>query len=180
FFLKNWAPSTTESEPIAAPSASDIESDAAHDFSSFTADELQEITRISRRIVRRLASRSSRRWKSKPNGTRVDLRRSLRSCLRTGGELAELSFKSRKRKKTRLVVLCDVSGSMSLYSRLLIKFAYAVQNSVAQVETFVFSTRLERITTQLKNKSYERAIDLVSETRGWSGGTLIGPSLRSF
>jgi uncharacterized protein with von Willebrand factor type A (vWA) domain len=69
---------------------------------------------------------------------------------------------------------------MDLYSRLLLQFSYALQNSLARVETFVFSTSLERITRQLKDKSYERALDSLSGTRGWSGGTLIGPSLSAF
>ena len=92
----------------------------------------------------------------------------------------ELSFKQRKPKKTRLVLICDVSGSMDLYSRLLVQFAYALQNSLARVETFVFSTSLKRISGQLKNKAYERALESLGETRGWSGGTLIGPSLAAF
>ncbi len=113
-------------------------------------------------------------------GSRVDLRRSFRTSLRTGGELVQLSFKQRKPKKTRLVVLCDVSGSMDLYTRLLLQFVHALQNSLARVETFVFSTSLERITGRLKNKDYERALESLGETRGWSGGTLIGPSLAAF
>jgi len=73
-----------------------------------------------------------------------------------------------------------VSGSMDLYTRLLLQFVHALQNSLARVETFVFSTSLERITGRLKNKDYERALELLGETRGWSGGTLIGPSLAAF
>ncbi|HMG34938.1 MAG TPA: VWA domain-containing protein [Blastocatellia bacterium] len=180
FFLKNWSASAKDSEPLNLPGASNIESHSERDFSRFSSQELQEIARLARRIVRKLASRPSRRWKPTRRGQRVDLRRSIRASLRTGGELAELSYKQRKRKKTRLVVICDVSGSMDMYSRLLVQFAYAVQNSRAQVETFVFSTRVERITGHLKNKAYQRALELLGETRGWSGGTLIGPSLRAF
>ena len=180
FFLENWATSSRDSEQVNMPAMSNIESSAENDFSRFGADELQEIARMARRIVRKLASRPSRRWKPVRRGSRVDLRRSLRGSLSTGGELAELSFKRRKRKKTSLVVICDVSGSMDLYSRLLLQFAYSLQNSLARVETFVFSTGLERITGQLKNKAYERALDSLSGTRGWSGGTLIGPSLAAF
>ena len=180
FFLENWAPPSGESEHINVPAASSIESSGEKDFGRFGSDELQEIARIARRLVRKLASRPSRRWKPVRRGSRVNLRRSLRTSLRTGGELVELSFKERKQKKTRLVVICDVSGSMDLYSRLLIQFAYALQNSLARVETFVFSTSLKRISGQLKNKAYERALESLGETRGWSGGTLIGPSLAEF
>jgi uncharacterized protein with von Willebrand factor type A (vWA) domain len=180
FFLENWGSTSGESEHINVPAASNIESNAEKDFSRFGSDELQEIARIARRLVRKLASRPSRRWKPVRRGSRVNLRRSLRASLKTGGELVDLSFKERKQKKTRLVVICDVSGSMDLYSRLLIQFAYALQNSLARVETFVFSTSLKRISGQLKNKAYERALESLGETRGWSGGTLIGPSLAEF
>ena len=180
FFLDNWATPSGESEHINVPAASNIESSAEKHFGGFGSDELHEIARVARRLVRKLASRPSRRWKSVRRGSRVNLRLSFRTSLRTGGELVELSFKERKQKKTRLVVICDVSGSMDLYSRLLIQFAYAVQNSLARVETFVFSTSLKRISGQLKNKAYERALESLGETRGWSGGTLIGPSLAEF
>ncbi len=106
---------------------------------------------------------------------------SLRKSLKTGGELVELSFKRRKHKKTRLVVICDVSGSMDLYSRILLQFVYGLQNSFARAETFVFSTSLERITQYLKQRSYDQALERLSNNvRGWSGGTLIGPSLGYF
>ena len=180
FFLENWARTSGHSEHIDATSASDIESNAEKDFGQFGSDELQEIARVARRLVRKLASMPSRRWKPVRRGPRVNLRRSLRTSLRTGGELIELSFKQRKQKKTKLVVICDVSGSMDLYSRLLIQFTYALQNSLARVETFVFSTSLKRISGHLKNRSYERALESLAETRGWSGGTLIGPSLAVF
>ncbi|HSB08413.1 MAG TPA: VWA domain-containing protein [Blastocatellia bacterium] len=180
FFLENWGTSSGDSEHINMPAASNIAADAAKDFSLFGADELQEIARLARRIVKKLASKPSRRWKPVRRGSRVNLRRSIRASLRTGGELVELSFKQRKQKKTRLVVICDVSGSMDMYSRLLLQFVYALQNSLARVETFVFSTSLERITGHLKSKAYEQALELLSNTRGWSGGTLIGPSLAEF
>ena len=180
FYLENWASAADDSEQVHAPAMSSTESSAEKDFSGFGADELQEIERLARRIAKRLASRPSRRWKPVRRGSRVNFRRSLRASLRTGGELVDLSFKERKPKKTRLVVICDVSGSMDLYSRLLFQFIYALQNSLARVETFVFSTSLERITGHLKNRAYEKALESLSRTSGWSGGTLIGPSLAAF
>jgi uncharacterized protein len=180
YFLENWAAAASDSEQVGAPAASNIASDAQKDFSLFGADDLAEITRLARRIVRRLSSKPSRRWKPVRRGSRVNLRRSIRASLKSGGELVELSFKRRKPKKTKLVVICDVSGSMDIYSRLLLQFVYALQNNLAQVETFVFSTALARITGQLKNKAYKRALESLKQTRGWSGGTLIGPSLYAF
>jgi hypothetical protein len=109
------------------------------------------------------------------------MRKTLRQSLKTGGEIIELLFKQRKQNKTRLVVICDVSGSMDLYSRLLLQFVFGLQNSFARVETFIFSTALERITGYLKEASYARALErLAANVRGWSGGTLIGQSIAAF
>jgi uncharacterized protein with von Willebrand factor type A (vWA) domain len=182
FFLENWnATASRSSEEAALPLASRIESTGRKDFSAFGPDGVEEVSRLSKRIARRLAKARSRRWVPLRRGKRIDLRRSLRQSIKSGGEMIELSFKQRKLKKTRLVVICDVSGSMDLYSRLLLQFVYGLQNSFARVESFIFSTALKRITSQLKNKSYGEALDrLASEVSGWSGGTLIGPSIDEF
>src|SRR5205085_1565814 len=129
---------------------------AGRGFSAFDSGELEEIERIARRIARRLAARPSRRWKPSPSGPRVDLRRTLRRA--TAGELIDLRRRRRKPRKTRIVALCDVSGSMDLYSRFLLQFLYALQGSVARVESFVFSTDLRRITEALRGHSYAEAL----------------------
>jgi hypothetical protein len=182
FFLENWgAARSRDPEPINLPGASNTESDAEKDFSLFGANELEEITSLARRIARRLARLPSRRWEAARRGLRVDLRRTLRQSLKNGGEFIRLSFKQRKQKKTRLVVMCDVSGSMDLYSQILLQFVYGLQNSFARVETFVFSTKLERITGHLRNNTYRHALKrLGTDVRGWSGGTLIGVSVAAF
>jgi uncharacterized protein with von Willebrand factor type A (vWA) domain len=182
FFLEHWgATESGSARSIDLPVASNTASLSEKDFSRFGEDELEEISRLARRIVRRLARRPSRRWKPARRGPRVLLRRMLRRSLTTGGELMELSFRRRKPRKTRLVVISDVSGSMDIYSRILLQFVYGLQNSFARVETFVFSTSLERITPHLKRKDYRQALELLSRNvRGWSGGTLIGASLAAF
>ena len=154
---------------------------AQKDFSGFGVAELEEITRVARRIARRLANRPSRRWRPARRGARVDLRRTARGSFRTQGEAVRLCFRTRKRRKAKLVVLCDVSGSMDVYGRLLLQFLYAMQNVFARVETFVFSTRLRRITDALRGGTYGAALrQLSTTTREWSGGTQIGESLASF
>jgi uncharacterized protein with von Willebrand factor type A (vWA) domain len=182
FFLEHWGTGASrDPEPINLPGASNTESDAEKDFSMFGADELEEISRAARRIARRLARIPSRRWETARRGLRVDLRRTLRQSLKNGGEFIRLSFKRRKQKKTRLVVICDVSGSMDLYSQVFLQFVYGLQNSFARVETFVFSTKLERITGHLRNNAYRGALKrLGTNVRGWSGGTLIGVSVAAF
>jgi len=182
FFLEHWGSSFSGgAQPIKVPGASDTESAATKDFSEFSNEELKEISRLARRIVRRLARKPSRRWRPVKRGHRVNLRRSLRLSLKTGGELIDLTYKERRPKRTKLFVICDVSGSMDLYSRLLLQFVYGLQNSFAKVESFVFATSLARITGELKNKTYQRALDRLSANiRGWSGGTRIGASLSMF
>ena len=182
FFLEHWGTSLSSgAQPVKVPGASDNESATVKDFSEFTNEELDEVSRLARRMVRRLARRPSRRWRPVKRGHRVNLRRSLRLSLKTGGELIDLAFKERRPKRTKLVVICDVSGSMDIYSRLLLQFVYGLQNSFAKVESFVFATSLARITGDLKNKTYKRALDRLSaNVQGWSGGTRIGASLAMF
>jgi hypothetical protein len=182
FFLEHWGSSfNAGAQPVKVPGASETESAATKDFGEFTNEELEEVSRLARRMVRRLARKPSRRWRPVKHGSRVNLRRSLRLSLKTGGEMIELSYKERRPKRTKLVVICDVSGSMDMYSRLLLQFVYGLQNSFAKVESFVFATSLARITGDLKNKTYNRALDRLSaNVRGWSGGTRIGASLAMF
>jgi uncharacterized protein len=182
FFLEHWgAAQSPASEQINLRGASDVESRAEKDFSLFADDDLEEISRLARRIARRLARGPSRRWEAARRGLKVDMRRTLRRSLRTGGEIVRLSFKRRKQKKTKLIMICDVSGSMDIYSQILLQFAYGLQNSFARVETFVFSTTIERITGYLKHNAYRHALDrLGANVRGWSGGTLIGACVAAF
>ena len=182
FFLEHWSTShSSDARPVNVPGSSDRESRAQKDFTEFSHDELEEISRLARRIVKRLAKKPSRRWQPTRRGHRVNLRRSLRLSLKTGGELIELAYRRRRPKRTKLVVICDVSGSMDIYSRLLLQFVYGLQNSFAKVESFVFATSLSRITGELKNKTYRRALDRLSASvQGWSGGTRIGASLETF
>lgn len=182
FFLEHWGSSFSDgAQPVKVPGASDTASAATKDFSEFTNAELEEVSRLARRMVKRLARKPSRRWRPVRRGHRVNLRRSLRLSLKTGGELIDLSYKERRPKRTKLIVICDVSGSMDMYSRLLLQFVYGLQNSFAKVESFVFATSLARITGELKNKTYQRALDRLSASiHGWSGGTRIGASLQTF
>jgi uncharacterized protein with von Willebrand factor type A (vWA) domain len=170
-----------EEEPEEVPTASDRAAVAGKDFSTFGAEELAEIQQLARRIARRLAARPSRRWKSSRRGPRLDLRRTIRRSLSNAAETLELRFRRRKPRKTRIVAICDVSGSMDLYSRFLLQFLYALQGTVARVESFVFATELRRVTGLLKEPEYARALSgLATEVRDWSGGTRIGECLAAF
>src|SRR5262252_11150842 len=149
------------------------------DFSTFPVEQLDEVARLTVLIAKRLARRISRRRKPTRKGGVIDLRRSMRANLMKG-ELIELRFRARRRRKVRLVLLCDVSGSMDLYSRFLPQFLFALQSVFGRVETFTFSTRLTRVTEHLKQRSYRQVLRRLTEVRDWSGGTRIGESLAQF
>jgi uncharacterized protein with von Willebrand factor type A (vWA) domain len=183
-FLTRWAATAAAADgddtiPIAAPSPH--EARGTRHFAAYTHEELGAVEAAAARIARRLRSRPSRRWVRAAHGTRVDPRRVVRQALRTGGEPVELAYRARKLRRTKLLVLCDVSGSMDLYSRFLLQVLYALQHAFARVETFAFSTRLVRITDALARDSYREALDALARREGgWSGGTKIGDCLAAF
>lgn len=152
------------------------------DFATFTPDQLDEIGELIERLARRLAMSPSRRLKRAKRSRWIDARRSMRWALKYGGDPIILAHRRRKLRRNRIVLICDVSGSMDLYSRFLIQFAYALQSVLWQVETFVFSTRLTRITEYFRNEQeIRRALMQVSQdVADWSGGTKIGLSLKTF
>ncbi len=180
-WLGQDAPCEDSGETEETPLASDRSALAEKDFATFRDDELAEIQRIAARLARKLAARPSRRWKAGRSGPRVDLRRTVRRSLSNAAEPLELCFRQRKPRKTRLVALCDVSGSMDLYSRLLLQFLYALQGSVARVESFVFATELRRITPLLDERPYASALrSLGAQASDWSSGTRIGACIAAF
>jgi hypothetical protein len=168
-----------DGEPLEVPGVSEKEILMDQDFSSFPVEDLDEVARLTILIAKRLARRISRRKRPTRRGGVIDMRRSIRANLMKG-EIIELRRRERRRRKVRLVLLCDVSGSMDLYSRFLLQFLYALQNVFGRVETFTFSTRLTRVTEHLKGASYRTALARLTEVRDFSGGTRIGESLQEF
>ena len=163
------------------PAYSPVELLTQKDFSAFSDDELDEVSRLVVAIARRVATRLSRRMRQVRRGHLLDLRRTIRHSLRRGGEIVELAYRKRRIQKTRVVLLADVSGSMDLYSRFLIQFIFALQHALGQVETLVFSTSLTRVTDALSESDLRAALAQVAHTvPDWSGGTKIGQSLRTF
>ena len=151
------------------------------DFEEFTWDEMRQARELMARMRWRLSLRQTRRLRAARRGPTLDLRRTFRRSLRSGGEPVQLARRERRRKPRPLVILCDISGSMSLYSRLLLHFIHTVSNGREHVETFVFATRLTRITRQLARRDVDAAVQEVTKTvQDWSGGTRIGESLRAF
>ena len=151
------------------------------DFSAFQADEMAEIARAILIIAKRLATRESRRTRTASKSHLIDPRRTMRRNLKYGDTIIELARKTKKIRKPRIVLICDVSRSMDTYSRFLLQFIHAFQNSLGRVESFVFSTSLTRVTDYFKNEGISEALERIArEVHDWSGGTRIGQSLRLF
>ena len=151
------------------------------DFERFDADELQEAKRLMAEMRWEATRYESRRRRPASKGERLDLRRIMRRNMRYGGEIVHLAYRKPKLKRRPLVLICDISGSMDRYSRLLLQFLYTVHRGAEKVEAFVFGTRLTRITRQLRNRDIDTAISQVSKAvEDWSGGTRIGDSLATF
>jgi uncharacterized protein len=170
-----------EGDEEALPLYSPVEMLASKDFSRFQAEEMQEIARAVLVIAKRLATRESRRVRVSSKGHQIDPRRTMRRNMKYGGTIIELARRRRKIRKPKLVVICDVSRSMDTYSRFLLQFIHAVQNTIGRVESFVFSTSLTRVTDYFKNEEILEALDRIArEVHDWSGGTRIGQSLTTF
>jgi uncharacterized protein with von Willebrand factor type A (vWA) domain len=149
------------------------------DFEQMTWQETEQVRRLLEQAPWRVAERRTRRLRPSRAGS-IDLRRSARHAIRSSGELMQL-FRRRPRVRRRpLVLICDVSGSMERYSRLLMIFAHAIARR-EDLEAFVFSTRLTRITRLLRYRDLDRALDSVSKrVHDFSGGTRIGDALADF
>jgi uncharacterized protein with von Willebrand factor type A (vWA) domain len=152
------------------------------DFAAMTEDELAMARRAIAAMVWEMGTRlTRRRVRASKRTCCPDLPRTVRNSIRFQGEMMQLAWRRRRIKPRPLVAICDISGSMERYSRLLLHFMYAMQQSSKYVETFVFGTRLTRITPALRHRQVESALREVSrEVLDWSGGTRIGESLKAF
>ncbi|HET9781387.1 MAG TPA: VWA domain-containing protein [Candidatus Dormibacteraeota bacterium] len=149
------------------------------DFDEMTWQETEQVRRLLEQAPWRVAERRTRRLRPSRAG-RLDLRRSSRHAIRSSGELMKLFRRKPRVRRRPLVLICDVSGSMERYSRLLMIFAHAIARR-EDLEAFVFSTRLTRITRLLRHRDLDRALESVSKgVHDFSGGTRIGDALGEF
>ncbi len=164
----------------AVPTWSDLALLTEKDFAAFTPAETAEGAAALARLTWSPGERRTRRW-IPGRGPRIDLRRAMTDSLRTHGDVVTLRRRTRHVRPRSLVLLCDVSRSMERYTRMLLHFAYAVTGRHRRVEAFVFSTRLTRITRQLRSGRPDQALAAVSRAvPDWSGGTRIGAAIREF
>jgi uncharacterized protein with von Willebrand factor type A (vWA) domain len=152
----------------------------ARDFAAYSPEEFAEAKRLMADLRLAGALRSSRRQRPARRG-RPDVRRTVRCALRAGGEPVRRAFRGPSTRPRRVVLLCDVSGSMEPYARALVRFLHAAVVGRSQVEAFALGTRLTRITRELSSRDPDVAIAAAARrVVDWSGGTRLGEGLRAF
>ena len=151
------------------------------DFAQMSADELADARKAIAAMRLPFDRVATRRYRADPRGARFDARAMMRGALRTGGDLILPKFRSVREVYPPLVVLADISGSMSQYSRIFLHFMHALSENRRRVHTFVFGTRLTNLTRQMRHRDPDEALaDCAAAVRDWSGGTRIGDALAEF
>ena len=168
-------------DEVNVPTYSLGESLREKDFELIAPYEIALFDEIFRNFRIKVKEKLGRRYKPSNKGKMIDLRRSIRQSTQRGGEIMQILTRERKPRQSRLVLLADVSGSMDIYSRFLIKFIYSLQKYLRETETFVFGTQLMCIRDILSNRTLESAMTILSKkVQFWSGGTDIGGSFAEF
>lgn len=151
------------------------------DFEQMSLEELAEARQLMREEISAFPEVPTRRFRAHPYGHRYDLRRSMQLMLRNTGQLIELATRKRRYRPPTLVLICDISGSMSRYSRAFLQFAHAMSGRRQTVHTFVFGTRLTNITRRLGQRDVDKALASVAgDVSDWDGGTRIADCLGRF
>lgn len=151
------------------------------DFETMTNAELAQAKRLIASLRLPIPEVRTRRLHPDPHGARIDLRDTLRAAVRGGSDSIPLRRRSPRKRHPPLVVLCDISGSMSRYSRMFLHFLHAITNDRDRVHTFLFGTRLTNITRHLRHRDVDVALNASTQAvEDWSGGTRIGASLTEF
>jgi uncharacterized protein with von Willebrand factor type A (vWA) domain len=177
---ENTKPAVDPTLVAIVPTYSSQEVNRYKDFADMTGEEIVAAKQMMEQLPWSLGVRETRRFAS-GKGANIDLRRTFRRNVRYAGEILELPTRKLKIKPRPLVMLCDISGSMERYTRLLLHFIHTLSSSIYQVESFVFSTHLTRITRPLRHKSVDEALQEVGTTvKDWGGGTRTGESLHTF
>jgi uncharacterized protein len=183
-FDQNDAPSSPKSETLeieATYTASTNDMLRKKDFEQMTVTEQTEAKRALQRLHLNRIEVQTRRFRAGTLGKHIDMRRTLRASLRSGGQPISLAKKQRKWREPPLVVLADISGSCSNYSRMFLHFLHTLSNDRSRVTVFLFGTRLTNVTRELNRRDVDEAMNKVSAAvKDWSGGTRIGTTLKEF
>jgi len=169
-----------QAEQVAAMTYSAREVSRTKDFARFTDAEVAGARAMMAALDWELGAKTTRRWRA-GDGPTVDIRRAVRQNLRFGGEMMTLPRRARRVRTRPLVLLCDVSGSMERYSRMLLHFVHTLAGGLDRVESFLFSTRLTRVTRQLARRGVDDVVPaLPRQVPDFAGGTRIGEALGEF
>jgi len=183
--LPERAPVGVDADAPAAPGrergASAQEALSHKDFAKLNVDERGQALALAERLARVMRARLTRRERQRNKGHRLDLRRTIRRSIARGGEPFDLSFRKRKPKPLRLVAMLDASGSMEMYVSVFTRFLHAIAQTFRQSEAFLFHTRLAHVSSALRERHPQRALDRLSlMAAGVGGGTKIGDCLAEF
>ena len=150
------------------------------DFADMSAEELEIAKRAINKMPDSLGMRRTRRYQQ-GQGRQVDMRRLMKDMMRKRGDVASLPTRRQREKPRPVVLLCDISGSMERYTRVLLHFMHTLAGSLYQVESFVYSTDITRITRQIRQKNVDDALEDIGQTvLQWGGGTMTGECLHRF
>ena len=178
---RSTRPTSDRIEVDAVMEYSSEETLRTRDFEEMSPEEVEAAKRMLAKLRLPWPDRPTRRYASDSRGGLVDPRRTLRAALRSGGATIPLRWRRVVGRPPVIVALCDISGSMERYSRLLLHFLHALASQRQRVHSFVFGTRLTNVTRLLQDRDVDRALEAVGKAAtDWAGGTRIGDCLRSF
>jgi uncharacterized protein len=149
-------------------------------FAEMSAEELEMAKRVIQKMPDSLGMRKTRRFEV-GKGRQINMRRLMKDMIRKRGDITEIPTHRHKEKPRPIILICDISGSMERYTRILLHFMHTLAGSMYQVESFLYSTDITRITRQIRQKSVDDALEEVGQTvKQWGGGTMTGESLHTF
>jgi len=179
--LKSWLYGNKNKETIETATYSDGGFGSATEQVGFSSQEMKEVFQLVQKLVQKIANRRSRRYQITKKKAILDVKKSIRKNIVRNGEIVDILYKKKKKDNIKVVLLCDVSRSMELYSRFFIQFMYAFHSLFSKVETFAFATTLHHISKELNKFSINKSLqEVINKIPDWSGGTKIGASLEQF
>jgi uncharacterized protein with von Willebrand factor type A (vWA) domain len=177
--LGNWS-DAIEKQEGGFSAYSPVEILRRKDFANFTEEDFKQTIEAAAQLKKVLNAQRGLRYQKSLRHQLIDFRRTLRLSLRNAGEVLDLAYKERSKRPLKLLLLCDVSGSMENYSKFLISFIYSLHFVYSSIETFVFSTSLTRLTGIMNRKTMNEVLQEISDSvPDWSGGTRIGESFQN-
>jgi len=160
---------------------SDIAVNGTVDMPMVDSHQMREVFLLVKKLIEQLLKKRSRRYEPSHLQDKIDLRQTIRHNISRYEDIIKLKFRKKKKNKTKIVLLCDVSRSMEIYSRFFIQFMYAFQQQFSDVHAFVFSTELSYVQKALSEKTLNEGLQkIINEVHSWGGGTRIGQSFQQY